>query len=199
MSTDDLRPLGVEQLAGGPVDALAGMGAEEVALHLQQVGRQAGAAVGVVVGERGAYRRHRHARTHGQRDDVAPQVLRLVERLLEERRPHQVRQVGVEPVGRGDVVQEAGADDAAAAPDARDAAEIEAPALLAAHRAHQVQALLRVADDLARVDGLVQLVDHLAAAPCAGQVERAASGCRSPGAAPTPGAVRDRAVGRAQC
>ena len=48
---DDLGPVGVEHLAFGLVEALVGVGSEEVALSLQQVGWQAGGAVAVVVAE----------------------------------------------------------------------------------------------------------------------------------------------------
>ena len=51
------RPIGVEELAAGLVDALVGVGAEVVALGLQQVGGQALAAVAVVEGQRGGERR----------------------------------------------------------------------------------------------------------------------------------------------
>ena len=44
-------PVGVKKLAAGPVDAFIGVGAEVVALRLQQVCRQVRRAVAVVVGE----------------------------------------------------------------------------------------------------------------------------------------------------
>ncbi len=46
-------PVGVEELAFGLVDALVGVGTEEVALGLEQVGGEALGAVAVVVAEGG--------------------------------------------------------------------------------------------------------------------------------------------------
>ncbi len=51
---DDLRPLRVKHLAFGLVEALVGVGAEEVALGLEEVRGEAGGAVAVVVAEAGA-------------------------------------------------------------------------------------------------------------------------------------------------
>lgn len=50
-SVDHLGPLGMEPLPGRLVDAFVGVGPEEVALRLQQVGRQARTAQAVVVGQ----------------------------------------------------------------------------------------------------------------------------------------------------
>ena len=50
-SLDHFRPFRVEELAFGLVDALVGVGAEEVALRLQQIRGQALGAVAVVVGQ----------------------------------------------------------------------------------------------------------------------------------------------------
>jgi D-serine deaminase-like pyridoxal phosphate-dependent protein len=72
LTTVNVWPLGVEPLAGGLVDALVRVGTEEVALGLQQVGRQAGAAQAVVVRQRRAEGRHRDAVSHGQRHHLAP-------------------------------------------------------------------------------------------------------------------------------
>ena len=47
-------PVGVEELSAGSVDALVGVGAEVVALGLEEVGAGAGTAVAVEVGKRGA-------------------------------------------------------------------------------------------------------------------------------------------------
>src|SRR5512133_3623214 len=54
-------PVGVEELPARPVHALVSMGAEEIALRLQQVSRQPPAAIPVVEGERRAERGRRDA------------------------------------------------------------------------------------------------------------------------------------------
>ena len=54
-------PVGVKELTAWPIDALVGVGAEVVALRLQQVGRQDGVAVLIKEGQRGAESRHRDA------------------------------------------------------------------------------------------------------------------------------------------
>src|SRR5262249_32539870 len=62
-------PLRVEHAL--PVDALVGVRAEVVALGLEQVRREALAAVHVEVAERGAHRQAGDARGDGRRDDGA--------------------------------------------------------------------------------------------------------------------------------
>ncbi|MNU73105.1 hypothetical protein D3C71_625820 [compost metagenome] len=129
---------------------------EEIALRLQQVRAQARRAVAVVVGQRGAEGRHRDAVAHRQRHHLAPVLLRAVQQVLKERVEHQVAQRRVAAEGVGDAVQKARADDAAAAPDRGDAAQVELPAFLLAHGLDQVEAL-RVADDLRGVERVVHL------------------------------------------
>ena len=51
---DDVGPFGVEGFAFGFVEGLVGVGAEEVALGLEEVGGEAGGAVAVVVADGGA-------------------------------------------------------------------------------------------------------------------------------------------------
>src|SRR5262249_45184160 len=46
-------PVGVEELTAGAVDALVGMGAEVVALGLEEVGGESLAAITIVVGQGG--------------------------------------------------------------------------------------------------------------------------------------------------
>jgi hypothetical protein len=90
-----LGPVDVEELAAGLVGALVGVRAEVVALGLEQVGRQAGRAVAVVVGRARAERRRGHAALGGERDDLAPVRLRLLDGLVEVRIEQQVREVGL--------------------------------------------------------------------------------------------------------
>src|SRR5690606_41750227 len=76
-----LGPVDVEELSTLLVDALVGVGAEVIALGLEQVGREAVGAVAVVVGQGAAERRHADAALGGERDDLAPVFLRLLNRL----------------------------------------------------------------------------------------------------------------------
>lgn len=64
-------PVDVEELAAGLVRAFVGVGAEEVALPLEQVGGQALAAVAVVVGQGAEERRSGDAVLGGFGDDEA--------------------------------------------------------------------------------------------------------------------------------
>ena len=73
------KPIGVEHAR--LVDAVVGVGAEVVALGLQQVGRQPVAAVAVVVGQGRGEGRRGDAQLDGRRDDVPPGGLGLVDRL----------------------------------------------------------------------------------------------------------------------
>ncbi len=130
---DHLGPFRVEELAFGFVQALVGVGTEEVALGLEEVGGEAFGAVAVVVAEGGRERGNRDAVEGGDAHHFAPALLGLAEHVLEERVEHEVRELRVGAVGIGDAVEEAGADDATATPDGGDAAEVEAPVLLLAH------------------------------------------------------------------
>src|SRR5699024_3635101 len=63
-------------------------------------------------------------------------------------------------VGLGDAVEEAGADDAAAAPDPRHRAEVDVPAVLLRAGCDLVEAL-GVGDELRGVQRLLEIVDEL--------------------------------------
>ena len=149
----------MEHLAFGFVGALVGVGTEEVTLGLEEVGGEAGGAVAVVVAEGGAEGRDRDAVEGGDADDFTPVLLRLAEHVFEERIEHEIGQIGVGAVGVGDAIEEAGADDATAAPDGGDAAEVELPVLLGTHGLNEVETL-GVADDLGGVEGVVDFFDQ---------------------------------------
>ena len=156
---DDLWPVGVEHLALWFVEALVGVGTEEVALGLQEVGREAGGAVAVVVAEAGAERWDGDAVEGGECDDFTPVLLGFGQQVLEEGGEHEVAQLGVLAVSVGDAVEEAGADDATATPDGGDAAEVEAPIFLLAHGFDEVETL-RIGDDLGGVECVVHFLDQ---------------------------------------
>ncbi len=86
-------------------------------------------------------------------------MLGLAEHVFKERIEHKVGQIGVGAVGVGDAVEEAGTDDATAAPDGGDATEVELPVFLGPHGLDEVETL-GVADDLGGVEGVVDLLDE---------------------------------------
>ena len=105
------------------------VGAKVVALRLQQVCRQVLGAVAVVEAECGAEGRGRDAPQRALADGVAPARLRLVDGLIEEIVEQQVLQVRVLAVRGRDVLEEDGADDAAATPHKSDRGFVELPAV----------------------------------------------------------------------
>ena len=149
----------MEEFAGWLVESFVGVGPEEVALRLEEVGGEAGGAVAVVVAEAGGEGGHGNAVKSSERDHFAPVLLGAVEDVLEEGVEHEIHEAGIAAVGVRDAVEEAGADDAAAAPDGSDAAEIEAPVLLFAHGFDEVESL-GVADDFRCVEGVVHFLDE---------------------------------------
>jgi hypothetical protein len=98
---------------------------------------------------------------HGaRRHDLAPVGLAALDDLLVEVRiQQQVRQVPDRGVGVGDLLQEAGADDAAAAPDHGDLAEVQLPVVLGLRLAHELEAL-GVGADLRAVERVAHGVDQ---------------------------------------
>ena len=144
------------------IDAAIRVRAEEVALRLRQVRRQPRAAIGIVVGERGAEARHRNAEADGGLHDEAPAALdvgpadRRPERVVEQ----QVDEVRVALERLADVAEQRGADDAAGAPDLGDLARIDVVVVLG-RRHPQERHALRVRRDLAGVERVARRVDEL--------------------------------------
>ncbi len=150
----------MEELAAWFVGALVGVGAEEVALGLQQVGGQHGAAIAVVVAERRTECRNGDAVDGGEGHDLTPVLLELVEQVLEERSEHEVAQFRIAAIGIGDVIEEARADDATTAPDGGDFSEVEIPLFLRTHRFDEVEAL-GVGNDFRGEKGIVHFLHQL--------------------------------------
>ncbi len=141
------------------VDALVGVRAEEVALSLHERGGEAVGTDAVVVRQRRRERRRRDTGLGCRDDDSAPGGLGAGDRLGEVRGGEQDRQVRRLGVGVGDAVEELGADDAAAAPDLADRAEVDVPAVLGGAGADLVEAL-RVGDDLRGVEREADVFDE---------------------------------------
>src|SRR5260370_42685682 len=107
------------------------MGAEIIAQALQEVGGAARGAQPVVIGERGGEGRHGDAALDREPDDAPPCRLRLDDRVVEIALEQQVWYERARLVGGADALQEPGADDAAAAPQARNLAQPQDPRYLA--------------------------------------------------------------------
>ena len=93
------------------------MGAEEIALALNESGRQALGTQAVVVGEGRRKDRCRESQLGSGDDHAAPRVDEVFQLALEVGIEDEGGQVRVIVIGCADAIQELGADDAAAAPD----------------------------------------------------------------------------------
>ena len=128
------------------------MGAEEVPLALDEGGGQARRAQLVDVGQRGGQGGGGHAAARGQGHDLAPGRQGLAQGGGEHRGRQETDRRRVGLVGAGDVVQEAGADNAPVPPDAGHGARVHVPAVLGAGGGDEVEAL-GVGGDLGPVQG----------------------------------------------
>src|SRR5665647_314621 len=153
-------PVRVKEFAARLVHALVSVRAEIIALRLEQVCRQNGAAVLVVERQRGAERGHRNSLLRRRRHDVAPAFLRALDFAPEIIVEQQVRELRIIIVGFLDLAEETRADDAAAAPHQRDAAVVQRPAVFLGCRAHQ-HITLRIADDFRGVKRVADAGDEL--------------------------------------
>mmetsp|Transcript_15297 Transcript_15297/g.51447 ORF Transcript_15297/g.51447 Transcript_15297/m.51447 type:complete len:499 (-) Transcript_15297:50-1546(-) len=132
------------------VVALVRVRAEEVALRLDHVGRAARRRRAVKVGQRRGERGGGDARARGEADGVAEAALRLRDGQRDLAVEQEVWQRGVVFKGRCNVVEERGADDAPAAPEAGDGAQVQPPAVVGRRSREQRKALC-VGADLGRV------------------------------------------------
>lgn len=99
----------------------------ETYAHLHDVGRQAGAAVGIKVGQRGSHRRGRDSARDAQGHHTPPRPLALHELRCEVGVYEEIGKARVADVSTLDVVEERCADDAASLPDAGALPEVHAP------------------------------------------------------------------------
>ena len=124
------RPIGMEELSSGFVDALVRVSAEIVALGLKQVGRQPLVPIAVIEDQCTADRRCGDALLDGRGDHSPPGALSLDHGAFEERVEQQVFQVALLIVGFLDLAEKGRANDATAAPDGGDGPVVEVPVVL---------------------------------------------------------------------
>src|SRR5208283_4348521 len=141
--------------AAGGVEALVGMGAEVVALGLEEIGRQPLASVPVEVAQAGREGRGGHAAEGGGRDYLAPAPLGCDDLVPEEGGEEEVGHARIRVEGFLDPAEEDRAYDAAAPPHERYASVVELPAVFRRRRAEEEEALC-VGDDLGRVEGVLE-------------------------------------------
>src|SRR5450755_3115188 len=88
-------PVGVEELAARLIDAFISVGAEVVALSLQQVRGEPGGAVSIVERKRGGESGRRHSELNRPDDGVPPGALVAVKRVAEKIIEQQVGQLRI--------------------------------------------------------------------------------------------------------
>ena len=96
------------------------MRTEVVTLRLNQVGRQYGSAIAVVVRYCSGEGRHRNTILYSVCYNITQRLLVFVSNLLKVRCQKQVRDTCIFSIGIGDFLQELGADDATCTEDLRD-------------------------------------------------------------------------------
>ena len=108
----------------GLIGALICMRTEEIALRLQEIRREASRAITVVIRQRCRKRRDRYAELDSCRNDEAPFRLRSFDGLGEIPIKEKILQRRITPICLNDPIEKFGADDAAAAPNRSDVAQV---------------------------------------------------------------------------
>ena len=152
------QPIAVER--AWLVDALVGVGAEVIALGLQQVGRQPVLAVAVVIGKRRAKAGTGMPSCDGRRDHVPPGGCAFSTARVKYGASSRFSKLRVGVERFLDAIQKRGPNDAAAAPQQRDLAVVQRPVVLLGRRFHLHEAL-GVAANLRGVQGLAHCFDEL--------------------------------------
>ena len=137
----------MEEFSARFIDALVSVCAEEIALRLQQVGRQVFRAVSIKERQCSRERRSRYTDLNRVHNRLPPARLVLVQRAREEVVQQQILQIGILIKRRLDVAEEHRTDDAAATPHQRNPAHVQMPALVLLRRTQQ-HVTLRVRDHL---------------------------------------------------
>ena len=140
------------------------MGAEEVALGLEQVGGQALAAVAVVVLQACGHAGSGNSVLHRHAKHVAPALLSLGEFAGEVGIEQDVGDGGVLVERLLDLAEEHAADDAAAPPHQGDAAVVQVPSVLLRGSAHQ-GIPLRIGNYLRGEEGLAEILQERGTVP----------------------------------
>jgi len=117
------------------VDALVSVCAEEVALRLQQIRRQPRLTITIEVGERRGKCRDRHAVFDGGGNGNAPVVLRFLDDAGEITIEEKIMERGIAFISFDNAVEKFRANDATAAPDRGDVAEVQVTFILPARGA----------------------------------------------------------------
>ena len=111
------------------ISAFVGMRTEIVTLCLDQVGRQNGSTVAVVVRNCSREGWNRNTVLHSIGNNVTQRLLIFVRDFLEVRSQQQVRNARIFSVGIGDFLQELGANDAARTENLRDFTVVQIPVI----------------------------------------------------------------------
>src|SRR5690606_2723736 len=135
------------------------MRTEVVTLRLDQVGRQYGSTIAVVVRHCSGEGRHRNTVLYCVCYNITQRLLVFVSNLLEVRRQKQVRDTCIFSIGISDFLQELGADDATCTEDLRDFTVVQIPVVFVRSRA-QLRETLRVRDDFAQVQSASNLLNE---------------------------------------
>src|SRR6476646_7359177 len=109
------------------IHSLVGVSAKEIALRLKQIRRQTSLPVTVEVSQRRAKRRHSHTLLDRGCDRDPPVVLGLLDNFGEVGIEEQIAQCGIALVSFDDSIQKLCTNNAPAAPDGGDIAEVQAP------------------------------------------------------------------------
>src|SRR6056297_2179115 len=131
----------MKELAPGGVDPFVGVCTEVIALGLQQVGRQAAAAIAVVKVEGRGHSRHGNSQLDSLGGYPAPGGLGIFDKLPEVVVQQQIRQVGSALEGLFYIAQEDTADNAAFAPHHGYFTIIKLPVVLTGSLTHQHKTL----------------------------------------------------------
>ena len=121
----------------GLVNALVGVRTKEIALCLQEIRWKASGAITVEIRQRGRKRGDRYAELDSGRNDEAPFRLRLLMSPGEIPIEEKILQRRITPIRLDDAIEKFRANDAAAAPNRGDVAEVQVPFVSRAGRSEQ--------------------------------------------------------------
>ncbi len=125
---NSFHPFGMEDTLF--IRTLVGMRTEVVTLRLNQVGRQHGSTIAVVVCHRSGEGWNRNTVLYCVSNHVTQRLLVLVRNLFEVRCQQKVGDTGVFSIGIGDFLQELCTNDATRAEDLRDFTVVKIPVIL---------------------------------------------------------------------